>query len=113
MRCSVGHETTIISGQIEPSAKVQYFTEMATDRYPISDGILNSLWTIPVRIRREAVPKLTCGISISMAVDFSRYSRQFSLIRDFRSAFAGFTFPEDTGSADERCRTDQLFIQFR
>lgn len=60
MRCLVGHETTIISGRIEPSAKMQYFTEMATDRYPISGGILNSLWTIPVRIRGEAAPKFTC-----------------------------------------------------
>lgn len=60
MRCPVGHETTIISGRIEPSAKVQYFTEMATDRYPISGGILNSLWTIPVRIQGEAASKFTC-----------------------------------------------------
>lgn len=105
---SVGHETTIISGQIEPSTKVQYFTEMATDRYPISDGILNSLWTSPVRIRGEAAPKLTC---VSMAVDFSRYSRQLSLIRDFRSALAGFTFPK---IPDLRTRDTsyELFIQF-
>ena len=31
-RCSDGYEAAIISDRIEPSAKVQYFTEMATDR---------------------------------------------------------------------------------
>lgn len=107
MRCPVGHETTIISGRIEPSAKVQYFTEMATDRYPISGGILNSLWTIPVRIQREATPKFTC-VSPSRCPSTFRVTRASSC----SSEISDLLLPSLLSRRYRICRTDELFIQF-